>query len=116
MALIWEDQIWLSNGAKIPIADLIIDAQTGRVLHAIYGVDPAYALNPLPTAPDRYRWVSGNTTDITPILTFDEKNAIYAVAKSYDLGSPAASPGPGVTGWAAITAAVVLVMVLMKRR
>lgn len=109
-ALVWENTIWLSNGAQVPIKDLIVDSVTGRILRTVSGDDTKLS------STDPYRWTSGNTTDITDMLTFDEKNAIRASAKSYDLGSVAPTRGVSLTGWAALAGVFILGGVWLKSR
>jgi len=109
-ALVWEDTIWLSNGAQVPIKDVIIDSVTGRILRTVAGDDR------MKGSTDPYRWIAGNTTDITDLLTFDEANALRASAKSYDLGSKIPPKGVSVTGWVAIGSAALLLMVFIVTR
>lgn len=101
-ALIWEDTIWLSNGAQVPIKDIIIDSTTGRILRTVAGDDRKK------DSTDPYRWIAGHTTDITDLLTFDERNALRASAKAYDLGSKAPERGISPVIWASLGAVVLL--------
>jgi hypothetical protein len=109
-AMIWEDTIWLSNGAQIPIKDVIIDSVTGRIYRTVAGDDTKK------DSTDPYRWVSGHTTDITDLLTFDERNALRASAKAYDLGSRAPARGISSVGWAAIAGGALLLTVYISTR
>lgn len=108
--MVWEDKIWLSNGAQVPLKDLVIDSTTGRILRTVAGDDTKK------DSTDPYRWIAGHTTDITDLLTFDEKNAIRASAKAFDLGSPAPSRGVSLTGWAALASILVLGGIWFKTR
>jgi len=110
MALVWENTIWLSNGAKVPVKDVIIDSVTGRILRVTSQDDRQ--LN----STDPYRYINSTTTDITDILTFDERNALRSMAKSYDIGSKAPARGVSPVGFAIVGAVVILVIVYLSTR
>ena len=122
MAMIWEGKIWLSNGAQVPLTDLIVDSQTGRILRTISGEDSKNVVNEnqryitgVADVPVRNRYTSGNTSDITDSLTFDEKAAIRASVKSFDFGSPNPNAtGVSLTMWVAIGAVLLIVGVILK--
>ena len=105
--MIWEDKIWLSNGAQVPIKDIILDSVTGRILRVTSQDDRQK------DSTDPYRYINSTTTDITDILTFDERNALRSMAKSYDIGSKAPSRGVSPVGFMIAGAAVVLIIAYM---
>lgn len=109
-ALIWEDKIWLSNGAQVPIKDVIIDSTTGRILRTVSSDDTKK------DSTDPYRWISGHTVDITDLLTFDEANALRASAKAYDLGSKAPARGITPVGFAVIGSVALLGFIYLSTR
>ena len=114
----------MSNGAQVPLTDLIVDATTGRILRTISGEDKLNVINEnqryitgVSDVPSASRYTSGNTSDITDLLTFDEKNAIRASVKSYDLGSPY----PGSTRitpfmWTVIGASILITLAVLAGR
>jgi hypothetical protein len=110
MALVWEDKIWLSNGAQVPIKDIILDSVTGRILRVTSQDDRQK------DSTDPYRYINSTTTDITDILTFDERNALRSMAKSYDIGSKAPARGVSPVGFAIIGSIVVLGIVYFATR
>jgi len=99
-AFTYEGDIWLANGAKVPVNELLVDSSTGRIYRSISGIQlpfdqyDAYINSASHTPVDKVRFLTGSTVDITGMLTSDEKAAIRTSARSYDLGQLA----PGSTG------------------